>query len=180
MLYMFIAPGFEEVEAIATADVIRRSGADITLVGIGSKTIKGSHSFVITCDAEESEITYTEDCEGIILPGGMPGTLNLEKNKTVNRFLEKCFNDNKLIASICAAPSIPGHLNMLKGKKAVCFPGFEKDLYGAEITSDYVVKDGNFITAKGMGSAIEFGTEIVSYLYDKENANKLHSTLQCP
>ncbi len=179
MIYMFLAKGFEEVEAIATLDVIRRAEIEICTVGIGSKIVCGSHNIPVFCDLDESEVSF-EYLQGIILPGGMPGTLNLEKNKTVNDFIDYCYDNDKLIAAICAAPSVLGHKGLLDGKKAVCFPGFENELEGASVSDDYVVTDGNIITAKGMGSAICFGLEIVKYFSDENEALRLKNTLQCP
>ncbi len=180
MLYAFLAKGFEEVEAIAAIDVIRRAEIEIFTVGIGSKIVCGSHNIPVFCDLDESEISLDDNIDGILLPGGMPGTLNLENNATVNNFIDYCALNNKLICAICAAPSVLGHKGLLEGKKAVCFPGFENELKGAEISSDFVVTDGNTITAKGMGSAVDFGVSIVKYFKGDERAEKLKASLQCP
>ncbi len=179
MIYLFLAKGFEEVEAIATLDIIRRAELDICTVGIGSKIICGSHNIPVFCDLEESEASF-ENLEGIILPGGMPGTLNLEKNATVNKFIDFCIENNKLVAAICAAPSILGHKGLLKDKHATCFPGFEEELDGAILSQDFSVCDGNIITARGMGSAIEFGLLIVKYFQGEKSTSRLKNTLQCP
>lgn len=180
MIYAFLAKGFEEVEALATVDVLRRAELEVLTVGIGSKIVSGSHNIPVFCDLEESEISVDKDFDGIILPGGMPGTLNLEKNKTVNEFIDYAVKDNKLIAAICAAPSILGHKGLLKGKEATCFPGFEDELDCAVISNKYVVADGNIITAKGMGSAIDFGLAITEYFCGNDEASRLKNTLQCP
>ena len=180
MLYAFLAKGFEEVEAIAAIDVIRRAELEIFTVGIGSKIVCGSHNIPVFCDLDENEAELNENIDGILLPGGMPGTLNLENNETVNKFIDYCALNNKLICAICAAPSILGHKGLLEGKKAICFPGFENELKGAELSSDFVVTDGNIITAKGMGSAVEFGINIVKKLKNEEVALKLKASLQCP
>lgn len=180
MFYAFLAKGFEEVEAIAAIDVIRRAEIEIFTVGIGSKIVCGSHNIPVFCDYDENEIKLDDNVEGILLPGGMPGTLNLEKNETVNKFIDFCSENNKYICAICAAPSILGHKGLLDGKDAVCFPGFESELKGANISSDFVVSDGNIITAKGMGSAVDFGVEIVKCVKGPEKAAKLKASLQCP
>lgn len=180
MIYAFLAKGFEEVEAIATIDVIRRAEIEICTVGVGSKLICGSHNIPVFCDLEENEISIDDNVDGIILPGGMPGTLNLEKNETVNKFIDYAVANNKLIAAICAAPSILGHKGILNGKHSTCFPGFENELEGAELSNDFVVTDENIITAKGMGSAIEFGLAVSEYFCGKEKALRLKNTLQCP
>lgn len=180
MIYAFLAKGFEEVEAIATIDVIRRAELDICTVGIGSKIICGSHNIPVFCDLEESEVSTEDNIDGIILPGGMPGTLNLEKSKLVNDFIDYCVSENKLIAAICAAPSVLGHKGLLNQKKATCFPGFESELAGAVLSDDFVVTDENIISAKGMGSAIEFGLAISEFFTSKEDSDRLRKTLQCP
>ena len=179
MLYMFFADGFEEVEAVATLDVIRRAGIEIKSVGVGSKNIKGSHNIEIVCDAVDSEITPDKSLSGIILPGGMPGTTNLLKSKTVNYFIDFCAENKLLLSAICAAPMILGKKGLLKGCKAICFPGFEAELTDAVISDDYVCTDENIITAKGMGSAVNFGLAIVSYFLGSEKAASLKDTLQC-
>ena len=178
MLYMFFAEGFEEVEAIANLDVIRRAGIEIKSVGVGSKSITGSHKIEVNCDMTADEITY-ESLEGVILPGGMPGTTNLLENEKVIASVKYCDENGKLVSAICAAPMILGRLGILRGKKATCFPGFENELDGATATGEYVVAHGNVITAKGMGSAINFGLAIVAYFNGNETADKLKSTLQC-
>ena len=179
MLYMFFADGFEEVEAVATLDVIRRVGIEIKSVGAGGKIIKGSHNIEIVCDTTDSEITPDSSLSGIILPGGMPGTTNLMNNETVNCFIDYCAENNLLLSAICAAPMILGKKGLLDGCKAICFPGFEDELIGATISEDFVCTDGNVITAKGMGSAVNFGLAIVAYFLGAEKANALKSTLQC-
>lgn len=179
MIYMFLAEGFEEVEAIATLDVIRRAGIEIKTVGIGNKVINGSHFVPVFCDIYEDDFVLDSNLEGIILPGGMPGTTNLLNSATVNSAIDFCSENNLLISAICAAPMILGLKGLLKNKTAICFPGFEDYLTGAIISDDYVCTDENIITAKGMGSAVNFGLAIVEYFIDSETAQKLKGTLQC-
>lgn len=179
MLYMFFADGFEEVEAVATLDVIRRAGIEIESVGIGSDKITGAHNITVVCDKTESEISINSDLSGIILPGGMPGTTNLMENETVNKFIDYCSKTGLLICAICAAPMILGRRGLLNGLEAICFPGFEDELIGAKISEKFVCRDKNIITSKGMGSAINFGLEIVSALNGGDAADKLKATLQC-
>ncbi len=179
MLYMFFADGFEEVEAIATLDVIRRAGIAIESIGIGANNITGAHNIRVICDKTENDISFNESVNGIILPGGMPGTTNLLNNETVSSFIDLCHLNKKLICAICAAPMILGRKGLLKGKEAICFPGFESELVGAVISDSFVCRDENIITSKGMGSAINFGLEIVAALTDRQTADKLKSTLQC-
>ncbi len=179
MFYMFFADGFEEVEAIAALDVIRRAGIEIKSVGIGSKSVKGSHNIEIVCDLTESDVLPDINLSGIILPGGMPGTTNLMESQVVNNFIDYCSEKQLLICAICAAPMILGRKGLLNGCKAICFPGFENELTGAIISDDFVCTDHNIITAKGMGSAINFGLAVVAYVQGKDMADRLKATLQC-
>ncbi len=162
MIYVLLAEGFEEVEAIAPVDIMRRNGLDVALAGVEGEDICGAHSIKISTEIKAEDIKL-EDVEGIILPGGMPGTLNLQKNETVNKLIEYCKENELLIASICAAPMILGELGLLNGREAVCYPGFEKHLKGADICDCPVVVSENIITAKGAGAAFEFGAAIVDY-----------------
>lgn len=162
MLYMFLANGFEETEAIGALDVIRRAEIEIKTVGVTGKTVTGSHGVEITADILLSEVDYSS-MTGAILPGGMPGTTNLFESKEVVDAVKECFESGKVVAAICAAPMIPGQLGMLRGKKATCFPGFEKYLDGAMLTDAFAVRDGNVITGKGAGAAMIFGAEIVNF-----------------
>ena len=178
MIYVFLAPGFEEIEALAVVDVLRRAELEVLTVGVGEDFVIGSHQIPVACDIAEKNLILDEKVEAIVLPGGMPGTLNLKKSKTVQKAIDWAIENNKLVCAICAAPSILGHKGLLDGKNATCFPGFEDELFGAEISKDYVVKDGNIITARGMGSAIEFGLQIAEVLTSKENAQKIRASLQ--
>lgn len=178
MFYMFFAEGFEEVEAIATLDVIRRADIEIKSVGVGGKTVTGSHGIPVVCDIEDKDFSYENIC-GVILPGGMPGTNNLWASATVINAVDYCSENGKFLCAICAAPLILGRKNLLDGKNAVCFPGFEDELKGAKISESFVCRDGNVITAKGMGSAVNFGLEIVSAVKGKEFADRLKGSLQC-
>ena len=178
MIYIFLADGFEECEALVPLDILRRAGFAVKTVGVGSKTVCGSHGIPVVCDIFEDEAEEKE-LAAIILPGGMPGTVNLENNKTVQRFIGFAERENIFICAICAAPSILGHKGLLNGKKATCFPGFEKDLAGAEFRDTPVVRDGSIITARGAGAAFEFGFEILSAItVDTEAAEKLMTGLK--
>ncbi len=177
MVYVFLANGFEEVEAITPIDYLRRADIQVVTVGVTGKSVTGAHNITVLCDVEADEIDISK-VQGIVLPGGMPGTLNLENSAVVQSAIDYCVENGLLISAICAAPSILGHKNLLKNKNAVCFPGFESELYGANITDDFAVTDGNIITAKGAGSASEFAYEIIKYLRDDETAAKIKSTVQ--
>jgi 4-methyl-5(b-hydroxyethyl)-thiazole monophosphate biosynthesis len=177
MFYIFLAEGFEECEALVPLDILRRANIEIKTVGIGGNTVTGAHGIKVVCDTINKDLSF-ENLEGIILPGGMPGTLNLEKDETVQKAIDYCVENNLIIAAICAAPSILGHKNLLSGKKATCFPGFEKDLLGAEVCEAPVVRDGNIITSYGAGAAFEFGFEILAAIKGKEFAYNLQKQMK--
>lgn len=179
MIYVFLANGFEETEAIAPVDILRRSELDVKTVGIGEEVVVSSHGVAIIPDITEVDFVLSDDIDMIVLPGGMPGTLNLEKSRTVQDAIDYCVQNDKYIAAICAAPSILGKKGLLKGKKAVCFPGFETFLEGAEIPSEGVVCDGKIITGKGPGVAVEFGLQLSEILAGKAKAAKIKASLQC-
>lgn len=172
MVYMFLAEGFEEIEALCPLDLLRRAGVDVKTVGIGSKNICGAHGITVVADARDDEISdYTADM--IILPGGMPGTLNLEASEVVAGAIDAAVTKGSYIAAICAAPSILGKRGLLVGKEAICYPGFEDKLLGAKISEKRVVVDGKIITAAGMGVALEFGLSLVAILCGEEKADAL-------
>ena len=167
MIYVFLANGFEEIEALAPVDILRRAELEVKTVGVGGKTITGSHGITVTADIEEKDVT-TDNMELMILPGGMPGTLNLEKSPI-----------NIYLAAICAAPSVLGHLGLLNGKEAICFPGFEGELKGATISEKPVCVDGKIVTAKGMGVAVQFGLTLAGLMVGKDVEKKIHDGIQC-
>ena len=178
MFYLFLADGFEETEALATLDVMRRAGLEVKTVGVTGEYVTGSHNVTVKADISCDAVSY-ENIEGAVLPGGMPGTLNLEKSEDVINCVKYCYENDKIVAAICAAPSILGHLGMLEGRKATCFPGFESELYGASHTTEHTATDGKVITGKGAGCAIEFGHAIVSVAISKEVADKVIGEMQC-
>ena len=177
MIYVFFAHGFEEIEAIVTLDILRRAELDVQSVGVGAKTVTGSHGITIHCDISDREAT-PKGLDMIILPGGMPGTLNLEKSKIVQAFIDYTVKNDIWLGAICAAPSILGHKGLLKGKKAVCFPGYEQELFEAEVTDGRLEQDGKIITAKGAGVTQEFALKLVECLLGKERADILGASLQ--
>ena len=179
MVYVFLATGFEEIEALAPVDIMRRAGIEVTTVGIDGKVISGSHDIKVVADITDAEFVYDDSVEMVILPGGIPGTPNLEKSVCVNNALDNANKDGKYIGAICAAPSVLGHKGLLRGKKACCFPGFEDQLIGATASQDRVVIDGNIITSRGAGTAYEFAYKIVETLKDKETADKITSSMLC-
>lgn len=178
MVYVFLAEGFEEMEALAPIDVLRRAGLEVTTVGVGGKLIQGAHGVGFTADSDGEGLDFSDvDC--VVLPGGMPGTTNLDASAMVERCLMKAAEKGALIAAICAAPSVLGHKGLLNGKKATCFPGFEEELLGAVHTGAPVEKDGNIITARGAGVALDFALALVAQLKGEAAAEALRESLQC-
>ncbi len=178
MIYVFLADGFEEVEAVATIDMLRRCELDVMTVGVGSQLVVGSHSMGLVCDADAKNLVPGDELQAVVLPGGMPGTLNLEDSDKVNEFLDFAKENDRFICAICAAPSILGHKGFLKNKKATCFPGFEKELDCSEYTGDFVTVDGKIITAKGAGAAIDFGLKIAEQFVGADKALKVGKSIQ--
>ena len=179
MIYMFLANGFEEVEALAPLDLLRRAGCDVTTVGVGGgDTVVGAHGIAVGVDIPDTMFRDSKP-EMIILPGGMPGTRHLDESRTVDAALRTAINTGAYIGAICAAPMVLGKRGYLKGKAAVCFPGFEEYLEGAILQPKgvTVAVDGKIITAVGMGVAIDFGLELVEVLKGKEVASNLRTAI---
>lgn len=175
MIYMFLANGFEEIEALMPLDLMRRAGLPVKTVGVGSLDITGSHGITVKADMLDSDFSDNSP-ECVILPGGMPGTTNLDASPVVHKALDLALEKNSLICAICAAPMVLGKRGILKGKNATCFPGFEEYLEGASV-GGRVVRDGQVITGVGMGAALEFGIEIVAALRDRGAADKLFAAV---
>lgn len=178
MVYCFLADGFEEVEAIAPIDMLRRADIEVITVGVTGDVVSGSHGIKVTADCSIDNITLDDTLEAVILPGGLPGATNLENNSAVQVAIDFANANGKYVCAICAAPQILGHKGLLKGKNAIAYPGFENELEGALISEEYVVCDGNMITAKGAGVAVEFGLEIVAQLKGREASDNIKSAIQ--
>ncbi len=178
MIYMFLADGFEEVEALCPLDILRRAGLEVTTVGIGGKDmIKGAHGILVQADMPD--VMYRDsDPEMLILPGGMPGSTNLDNSKTVDAALRAGARKGAYLCAICAAPMVLGKRGYLNGKRAICYPGFEQYLEGATVAeTETVVADGKVITAKGMGAALDFGLALVTALKNAETAEKIKASV---
>lgn len=174
---IFMADGCEEIEGLTVVDIVRRAGIDITTISISDKKeVAGAHGITFLADAKKDEVDFST-LDGIVLPGGMPGTTNLGADETVDKVIREFAAGGKLVAAICAAPSVLGQAGLLNGKHATSYPGFEPKLTGAVTSEDPVVQDGNVITSRGMGTAIAFALEIVSYFTDKKTADKLAESI---
>ena len=172
MIYLFLANGFEEVEALTPLDYLRRCELPVKTVAVGNRLVTGSHKITVTADLLISEVR-PEDAQMIILPGGMPGTLNLEQSTKVQEMIDYCAENGRWIAAICAAPSILGHKGLLHGKRATCYVGFEDQLEGAQYTGAPVEADGNIITSRGAGTANQFAFRLVEALCGAQRAEIL-------
>ena len=180
MVFLLLADGFEETEALCTLDLLRRAELEVVSVGInGKKQVTGSHGITVICDQADNEIFDIDSLSAVILPGGMPGTLNLEKSEFVSGLLDYVSSKNLLIGAICAAPSILGRKGLLKGKTACCYPGFEDLLMGAKVVMDPVCVDGNIITSRGAGTTISFAAAIIERLVNKNMAQKVKDSILC-
>ena len=169
MIYMFLAEGFEEIEALCPLDLMRRAGLSVTTVGVGGEYITGAHAITVRTDITDRDFyahSAQNETEMVFLPGGMPGTLNLGESEVVGDAIRSAYEDGKYIAAICAAPSILGKMGLLLGKEAICYPGFEGELKGATIVDADFVTDGNITTGRGMEYSLPFAKELVRLALD--------------
>lgn len=178
MVYCFLADGFEETEAIAPIDMLRRAKIDVVTVGVTGETVTSSHRIPIKADIFLDAVVLDNNLEAVILPGGLPGATNLENSAEVQKAIDFAVENNKYVCAICAAPQILGHKGLLQGREAIAYPGFENELKGAVISEKCVVTDGIFITAKGAGVATEFGLEIVARLRNETVAEQIAKAIQ--
>lgn len=170
MVYIFLANGFEEVEALTPLDYLRRcEEIQVKSVAVEGRLVTGSHGITVMADLLLEQVDLNH-AEMIVLPGGMPGTLNLEQSAALQDIIDTCMERGIYIAAICAAPSILGHKGLLQGKTATCYVGFEDQLAGAEVTGAPVEIDGNIITARGAGVANQFAFALISCLRGEERA----------
>ena len=170
---ILLAEGFEECEALVPTDVLRRAGADATLVSItNSLDVTGAHGITVKADTTLQNAN-TDKIDALLLPGGGLGTENLANSTAVSAVINKAVQQQSIIAAICAAPSVLGRLGLLDGKEYACYPGFEKYMPNAKRSQHNVVKDGKTITAAGMGVSLDFALAVTESLYGKETAEKI-------
>lgn len=176
-VYIFLADGFEEIEAITPIDVLRRAEINVTTVSISDNLqVKGAHDITVLTDATFNNCDFS-DADLLVLPGGMPGTLNLDKHEQLKQLLVNFSNQNKLIGAICAAPLVLGGQGLLKDKNATCYPGFENKLIGAKTSDSPLEIADHIVTAKGVGAAMKFALQLVSMLKDEKLAKELASKM---
>lgn len=173
---MYFAPGFEECEALIVVDMLRRLGASVDMISIADKTVVSSHKVPVTMDYLFSEVDH-KSYDGYILPGGMPGTINLGNCEQLLEVIKTANDEHKLLAAICAAPSIFGKLGLLKGLNATSYPDFKKDLTGANVMDVKCVQDGNIITACGLGAAFEFARTILLNFKEPTEVDNLFTSI---
>lgn len=173
MVYVHLANGFEEIEALTIVDLLRRADIETETVSImGRLPVTGAHGVEVVADILFEDAVYSE-CELIVLPGGMPGASNLDGHSGLREKLLSFHNQDKPLAAICAAPLALGHAGILKGRKATCYPGFEKELEGAELLKDAVVSDRGVTTSRGPATAIPFALTLIEALKGKETADQI-------
>lgn len=170
---IFFGTGYEEIEALAVVDILRRADIETDMVSImGEKSVTGSHKITVEMDKVLAEVDF-DHVDMIVLPGGLAGTNNLEACEPLMQQVDRFIADGKPVAAICAAPSILGHRGHLKGKKACSYPSFESHLEGAEVLHQPAVIDGNIVTGRGMGAAVPFGLAILEKFKGKEAARQM-------
>lgn len=175
--YVFFADGFEEMEAFSAVDLLKRAGLEVEMITVTSdEIVKGAHGISVLCDRNIENCDFY-DADLIVLPGGLPGATTLSECKSLQKLILKFAAENKPIAAICAAPMALGKLGVLKGRKATCYPGFDKYLEGAEYTGAMVERDGNIITGKGPGAAMKFALALVEMMAGKEKLKELEEAM---
>lgn len=180
MIYVFLAEGFEEMEAVAPVDILRRLNIPVTTVGVTGKSVSGSHNIVICADKTIDECDFS-NAEAIVLPGGMPGTVNLSESKELCSLIKDAFNKGKIIAALCAAPSVLGGLGILEGREFTCYPGFEENIKGIYKKEPLVISEGSsaVITAWGPGAAYRFGFALAERITGKNTDELKASMMMC-
>ncbi len=173
---VFLATGFEEIEAMGIVDTLRRAGIEVVIAGLQTGAIEGGHGVKVVPDREIEGINI-EDFDAVVLPGGSPGYVNLGNDKRVLDAVRKAFELGKVVAAICAAPSVLAKAGILEGKKATIYPGLETALAGAKPINERVVEDGKIITSQGPGTALEFGVKLVETLVGEKSARELKDSL---
>ena len=174
---VFLADGFEEIEGLTVVDVLRRAGLPVKTVSImGRREVTGSHQITVLADVLFEETSF-EETAALVLPGGMPGTLNLGAHSGVTETVSRSYQEGKMVAAICAAPSVLGQLGILKGRRATCYPGFEEKMTGAVATGAKAEVSDNVITGKGMGAAIPFALALVGQLLGEEKAREVKEAI---
>lgn len=174
---IFLATGFEEIEAVSIIDVLRRGGMELDIVSVsGMEFVEGAHGIVVKSDLLFFSIDFSE-YDLFLLPGGMPGTTNLSKHEGLCQLLKDVHENGKMIAAICAAPTVLAQEGILEGKMATCYPGFEDQCENVQFLDQDVVKDGNIITGKGAGVAMKFAFEVLKEYNEVSEVEELEKRM---
>ncbi|MBD3316378.1 MAG: DJ-1 family protein [Chitinivibrionales bacterium] len=169
------APGLEEIEAVTSVDLLRRAEVEVTIAGVGTTQINGSHG--ITFEADTTLAEFHGEYDGIVLPGGMPGTTNLSESEDVLTLIKRAYEAGKLCAAICAAPLVFDVAGILGTHRYTCYPGVDEKISGGTFAPEPVVRDKNVITSKGVGTAISFALELIDFLKGPETAQQLKQAI---
>lgn len=176
-VYIFLANGFEEIEGLTVVDLLRRAKIDVEMVSVEESIyVTGSHNIEVKADCLFKKAKFDE-VDMLVLPGGMPGTIKLLHHTELVEKIKEFHKAGKMLAAICAAPSVLGAYGVLNGKKAVCYPGFEEKLLGAHVEKQPVIQDENVITSRGMGTAIDFSLKIIEHFSGKEKADEIKESI---
>ena len=177
MFYILLAPGFEEMEALVPADLLRRAGVEVALVGVSGELVPGGHDIVVKADLPLSEVKL-EDMEGVMLPGGGVGVANLGADANVEALVKGAAAQDKLVSAICAAPSLLSKWGLLAGKKAVCYPSWkDKIADAAYLPGEKLAEDGNIVTGQAAGASFEFGLKLIEVLAGAETAQRVQKEI---
>lgn len=179
MVVLFLANGFEEIEALTQVDYLRRAGVEIVTVGVNGEFACGTRNIVVKADTTLDKVEYTDDVEMVILPGGLGGMNGMKSSEKVCSIVKKAEADGKYVTAICASPTIFAHLDMVRGKKCVCYPGMEDELIaaGGIYVDEPVVTDGKMITARASGASEEFSFELIRALKGNEAAENVRKSI---
>lgn len=181
--YLLLADGFEEVEALTAADIMKRAGIEVELVSVYQKAVvTGAHGFEIGTKLAFKSLEHYDakafgNADAVVLPGGQPGTTNLKKSAAVLEMIKEYAAKGKTVAAVCAAPTVLALAGILEGREATCFPGCEKDMKGAKVISEAAVISGNVVTGKSMGCAVDFGLAVVESLLGIDQAEKVEKDI---
>lgn len=179
MVYILLGTGFEETEAIAPCDLLRRAGVETCFAGIGAQTVTGSHGIAVKADVTLDEIDF-DAMQMVVLPGGLRGVQSISQSRQALELVRRAYDDGKYVAAICAAPTILAALGITDGKCATCYPGMEDRMGTAQMTNAPAVTDGTVITGRAAGSAMAFGLALVAALRGKQAADAVADAVVCP
>lgn len=179
MVLLFLADGFEEIEALTQVDYLRRAGIEVLTVGLNGEFATGTRKIVVKADTTIDKVEYTDDVEMVILPGGLGGMNAIKSDKKACEIIKKAEKAGKYVAAICASPTVFAHLDMVRGKKCVCYPGMEDELVaaGGVYVNEAVVTDGKMITARAAGASEEFSFELIALLKGREAAENVRKSI---